>query len=190
MFYVQNKVMSHLTGSVLVDLEGKSRGGASSHDSKNTRADRRMTTKNVVHFVMSPLLNLFLSRGGLDRMYCGMWRPTPQHIAEIGPVLNAPVHHKIMHFFGQAAEMIGIHNEDMMRVRPQSLMHSGATPGIKLPGTAGEPTSLSKTEWQQQVKSCLGNDWSLDLVNDIYDAFRKPADAGGSMDLLHPRSQR
>jgi len=75
MFYVQNKVLHQLTTSVLVDLDGKkgqAQGARSTaqhaqqqQDAKNTRADRRMTTKNVVHYVMTPLLNLFLTRGGV-----------------------------------------------------------------------------------------------------------------------------
>jgi len=178
LYWVQNKVLDALIRdkNAYIDLDAAMRGPTPfgnqpampppGMNSRNAKSDRRLTTKNVVQHVMTPLLGLLVAQGtGHDRKYGGMWRRTPKHIAEHGPALDTSFGGKVIDWFNRNLKERVIH-EDMIRIRPQNL------PAIS--GTNGEPTVLTKVEFIRYVDKAVPS--MRRYTDELFTAFYKPPD--------------
>jgi hypothetical protein len=168
MTWVQNQVLQGLKTNMKIDTErGRHPQGMSNMPQQmqgRQLGDQRMTTKNLITYVIVPLQRQLLQSG--SKQYGGMWRPLPKHVYESGPQLNRSMKDRVMHFFAQASDAIGIHTEDMMRVRP--------IPMPALPGNLGEPTSFDQNAFQRLMAQALGHEWQAHC-DEIFRSFYKPS---------------
>jgi len=159
-FRSQNEVLRDITREITLNLDGRTKQQTSGVGTSTT--DRRLTTKNVVNYVMHPLQNILMADTKEERKFGGMFRKTPVKICEQGPRIDASIIGTVWWYLGRAAETI-VH-EDLSRPQAYSMP--------VLLGTQGEPTNLNKNEWMRQVGRALGPEWNkMDCVGRVYDSF-------------------
>lgn len=184
LMWVQNKLLADLTKDEKYNIDDQSRrgqpmGNNNPAGSNSGKSDKRLTTKNIVKSVITPILKTFEAAGGRDLQknpYGCMWRRTPKHICDHGPQLDTSLMGTVTSFFKKQFENV-VMDEDMVRIRPQNYP--------ALPGTSGEPTVLNQEEWRKAVQKAMApfheagrppSPWVGNLVTrDLYRSFAKPA---------------
>jgi hypothetical protein len=131
--------------------------------------DKRLTTKNVVNFVIPTLQNLLMGEGVVRNKKGGMFRQATAKILEDCP--DAESSNSVV---STAWSMATAGWEKLTHVEPQNfkaLAHGVPPP----PGTAGEPERLDRQTFTQAVMRGQIGTW---MHNPIFDAFESREEQG------------
>jgi len=168
-------VLRYLTQEIAINTQGAQKQGQApgvGQAPPTAPQDTRMTTRNVVAYVVFPLRSLLVPEEE-GKKFGGMFRKTSDMICELGPQNEAGALGTMKYIlwtkFGRSMENVA----HMMHHDHQRIAVSLPV----LPNTIGEPTALSKNEWTRQVGRAMGQSWfNNGCADKIYDEFESPTE--------------
>lgn len=187
-FWLQNQVLLDITRHTEINAGGMMRQ-AGAPQSQNRQEDNRVTTKNVVNWVILPLRQQLArekeASATMDKM--GMWRKQPQGICELGPSVDSGFLHHVydtMTLYG--SRLIGRHGTHALeRFTREDLSRPQAYTMNKLPRVPqGEAGNLDKATWMKLVGQVdtIKQAWlERDCIGRVFDTFESLSERSMSM---------